>query len=276
MSNAMQGKTAAPRVERAVPYSREHTEARRLDWYFPAPEKANGRCVMLIHGGGFQKGSREQWDGVAAALSALGYVCASVGYRLAPGFVFPAPIEDVRIALDFVGRQAEKCGFDPRKIAVMGSSAGGYLAAMLALLPPKDALGWTDELSGNTPRPAAAGLYCPVVVTQFEPGECAPLDGCIRMLLGADGSDARRAAAAPLERITGQEPPFLFLHGTEDTLVPAEHCERMAARLRAAGAAASVCLIPGAGHGFGYGVETPAQKTAFAALTEFFARVLKS
>lgn len=276
MTDHIQDMTRSSRIERAVPYSRTHTQSRLLDWFFPTREKANGRCVMLIHGGGFQKGSREQWDSVAMALSDIGYVCASVSYRLAPSHIFPAPVEDVRIALDFIGRHAQKYGVNPKSIAVMGSSAGGYLAAMLALLAPKDSLGWTDELSGESPRPAAAGLYCPVVVTQFEPDECVQLDGCIRALLGADCNEARRAAAAPLERITAQAPPFLFLHGTKDELVPAEHCERMAAKLRACGVAASVCLIPGAGHGFGYGVEKPAQKTAFAALTEFFARVLKS
>lgn len=92
-------------------------------------------ALLYIHGGGFVLGSvaAEQESAVALA-STLGIVVASVEYRLAPEHPFPAGLHDCLAALNWLFQQAEDLGVDPTRVGVYGSSAGGGLAAALALL----------------------------------------------------------------------------------------------------------------------------------------------
>ncbi len=80
------------------PYSDEHTDYRVMDLHLPDAEP-NGATVLLIHGGGFTGGDKEAWTSVAAWFCARGYACASVNYRLAPTWRFPAWVEDARLAM---------------------------------------------------------------------------------------------------------------------------------------------------------------------------------
>jgi acetyl esterase len=94
----------------------------------PAP------ALVYIHGGGFVAGNIlcEQ-DNAAALASTLGIVVASVEYRLAPEYPFPAGLHDCYAALQWLFQQADELGVDPTRVGVYGQSAGGGLAAGLAL-----------------------------------------------------------------------------------------------------------------------------------------------
>lgn len=103
--------------------------------YRPAETRAGGGAILHIHGGGMVMGSVEQMQaGPAALAAAAGVPVASVEYRLAPEHPFPAPQEDCHSALSWLAAQANTLGFDANRIVVAGESAGGGLAAALAIM----------------------------------------------------------------------------------------------------------------------------------------------
>ena len=103
--------------------------------YRPAMTRAGGGAILHIHGGGMVLGSVEQMQaGPAALAAAAGVPVVSVEYRLAPEHPFPAPQEDCHSALSWLAGQADVLGFDAKRIVVAGESAGGGLAAALAIM----------------------------------------------------------------------------------------------------------------------------------------------
>jgi acetyl esterase len=89
--------------------------------------------VVFMHGGGWVLGDLDTYDNVCRRLAQAGPVVVSVGYRLAPEHPFPAPLDDCAEAVRWAGSQAGRIGGDASRITVMGSSAGGNLAAALAI-----------------------------------------------------------------------------------------------------------------------------------------------
>jgi len=103
--------------------------------YRPSTVRPGGGAILHIHGGGMVMGSAKQIQtGPAALAMAAGVPVASVEYRLAPEHPFPAPQEDCHSALVWLAGQADALGFDPKRIIVAGESAGGGLAAALAIM----------------------------------------------------------------------------------------------------------------------------------------------
>jgi acetyl esterase len=104
-------------------------------WYDPAPG-TNGRAALLhIHGGGMVIGSASGMQhGPSLIAQATGIPIASVEYRLAPEHPFPAPQEDCLAGLSWLADSAGELGIDPKRIGIMGESAGGGLAAAVALM----------------------------------------------------------------------------------------------------------------------------------------------
>jgi acetyl esterase/lipase len=257
-----------------VPYSEDHQPARTMDVF--APDRPNGAAVLLVHGGGWSGGEKAQWHSTALYLSGKGYACASAGYRLAPATKFPAQIEDVRLAMSFFRGLAKRKGFTATKVAAMGSSAGGHLVALLATIGPDDKLGWTEEVTAADTRPNAVIAYCPATdLHQNRPGGFLP--DAVLNFLGQSESEAPELyrQASPVDRVTGAECPFLFVHGDQDPTIPHTFSVGMGEKLRAAGAQAEVVTLPGVGHGFGYGVTQDVQKTAIGHVERFLGLMFK-
>ncbi len=104
-------------------------ERQKLDLYLP--EKADGPLpvIVWVHGGGWQKGSKDNSPGIF--LAAKGFAVASVGYRLSQHALFPAQIEDCKAAIRWLRANAKKYNFDPDHVGAWGGSAGGHLVALL-------------------------------------------------------------------------------------------------------------------------------------------------
>jgi len=254
-----------------VPYSRAFPDSRKLDLFMP--DQPNGGGILFIHGGGWSGGSLRQWHDVADHFCRRGYVCASAEYRLVPETRFEGQVEDVRLAMSFFRAHAGEHGFAAGRIAAVGSSAGGHLVAMLATIAPGDPLGLTDGLDVTDTRPNAVVCYCPVVTVH----ESDRLSEACRALMGAPESEApgRYRAASPIDRVTGAEPPFLFLQGDADETTPPAQAKTMSDKLRESGVESELILLPGVGHGFGYGVTTAAQVEAVGHAERFLAEHLR-
>jgi acetyl esterase/lipase len=225
----------------------------RLDIYMPeGPIPASGRpAVLALHGGGWRGGDKRDYGRMAAALVAHGYVVVAVNYRLSGPDTpsWPANIEDVRAAVRWLRRHAADYGIDPERIAAMGASAGGHLAALLATSPgdrdPADA-------SGTSARVAA-------VIDFYGPSDMAALAvqsktaaRSVALYLGGGPGDVpqRYAAASPALRVTSDTPPMLLIHGADDLLVPPDQSRRLADALAAHGVPHRLIVVPGVRHGF--------------------------
>ena len=104
-------------------------------WYDPAPGTSGRPALLHIHGGGMVMGSARSMQAAPSGIAAaLGIPVASVEYRLAPEHPFPAPQEDCLAGLNWLAANAEQLGVDPARIAIIGESAGGGLAAATALM----------------------------------------------------------------------------------------------------------------------------------------------
>jgi acetyl esterase len=126
--------------------------AMRLRFYRPAAAAGSTAAILYLHGGGLVAGSLDTHDVLARSLAlASGAVLVAVDYRLAPEHRFPAALEDARHAAYWLAANAADFHIDAERIAIVGDSAGGTLAAALC-----------QELAGGAVRPRALGLLCPI------------------------------------------------------------------------------------------------------------------
>lgn len=256
-----------------VIYSGHDTEQRKMDVFLPG-DNANGVGLLFIHGGGWHGGNRTAWHPVAEYFCAKGYSCASTGYRLAPDWTYPSPVEDVRLAMSFFLENAGRFRFDAGRTAILGSSAGGHLTAMLATIAADDDLGYTPEVRIRETKPQAVVLYC--AATNLHPEDNLDrLNPSIAKLLGRTGPAAEPLyrEASPVDRIDGSEPATLLIHGDADEVIPVEHSRRFHDKLVQYGVSSELVILPGVPHGFGYGVKTQAQLDSLNAVEAFLAKV---
>ncbi|OAS19327.1 alpha/beta hydrolase [Paenibacillus oryzisoli] len=250
-------------VQYNVSYCTELPETRVLDLYLPEENK-NGAAILFIHGGGWAKGDKEQFRDVAAWFVEHGFVCASMKYRLSTEKPYPAALEDARLAMQYMRVHANELGFNPAKIASAGSSAGGYLAAMLALIQPDDKLGQTAELVMTDTRPNAVALYCPVTTLHVD-------REFILKFMAVPESEApeRYREGSPIDRISEDAPPFIIMQGDEDKTTPLAEVRAFAEKLMEAGSRAEVVALPGVKHGFSYGITSEAQQRSIQSILAF-------
>ena len=221
--------------------------------YTPREAELGRPALLHIHGGGFVSGSPEGADARNAALATeLGCILVSVDYRLSPETRFPGAVEDCYAALHWLHEQAESLGVDPGRIAILGESAGGGLAACLALLtrdrgeikPVLQLLVYPmlDDRTATTvsPSPLAGEFVWTAGSNRFG----------WKSLLGHDpgGADVSPyAAAARATDLAGLPPCFIGV-GALDLFVDEDIA--YSRRLIEAGVPTELHVYPGAFHGF--------------------------
>ncbi|RJP85551.1 MAG: alpha/beta hydrolase [Desulfobacteraceae bacterium] len=116
-----------------ISYAPDGKPAHRLDVFRPARQGSLRPVIMYIHGGGFTMCSKDTHRGIGQLYAANGYVVFTINYRLAPKYRYPAAIEDVALAYQWIVANAKTYGGDPERIIVAGESAGGNLTLMLGI-----------------------------------------------------------------------------------------------------------------------------------------------
>ncbi len=256
-----------------VEYSNPDGQHLQLDLARP---KANGSfpAVICIHGGGFRAGTRQGYDGLCIKLAQSGYVAATVSYRLAPKYQFPAAIFDVKASVRWMRANASKYHVDPLRIGVTGGSAGGHLAQFLGVT------GGVQRFEGGGGNPEQSSRVA-CVVNYFGPSDFTKSYGksvdaaeVLPLFLGGDLEHARRrhVEASPLYWVTPDAAPTLCIHGTEDKYVAHEQAAWLIDRLKASAVEAELLTLEGAGHGFKGADAEKADKVMF----EFFDKHLKN
>ncbi|MBR3192724.1 MAG: alpha/beta hydrolase [Bosea sp.] len=217
---------------RDVAYGRHPRQT--MDIYVPAGGGSGRPVVFFIYGGSWANGAKESYAFVGDALASRGFVTVIADYRLVPEVRFPIFIEDGAAALRFVHDNVARYGGDPRRIHLMGHSAGAYNAMMLTL--DRSYLARVG-LSPGVIR-SAVGLSGPY--------DFLPLD--IDVTKAAFGNARNLERTQPIHFARKDAPPILLATGTDDTTVLPRNSEQLAAALRRAGAR-SVTLKTYAGLG---------------------------
>ena len=238
--------------ERAIEYSNPDNQHLQLDMARPKNSTPAAPAILCIHGGGFRAGTRDGYDGLCLKLAQRGFVAATVTYRLAPKYQFPAAVHDVKAAVRWLRAHNVEYHIDPARIGVTGDSAGGHLAQFLGVTAGLKEF----EGEGGNPDQSSA-VNC--VVNRYGPSDFTKsydksVDAAevLPLFLGGDlqTARARHIRASPLSWVNPDAAPTLLLHGTEDKYVAYEQALWMRDRLQACGVEVQLVTFQGAGHGF--------------------------
>ncbi len=236
------------RVEADVTYLPEDRKE-KADLYFPLEKAATPTAaILVIHGGGFNDGekSRNREISISRNMALRGYVAMSIDYRLrkTEGQVtWPQSLHDAKTAVRWLRKNADRLGIDPERIGVIGCSAGGNLAAMLATTGPADGL---DPASPYAEVPAsvrcAVDFYGAVDLMNYH-------DMKMFAKTRVEAPELYKKAS-PINYVDAKDAPMLLVHGTADETVPLSQSETLAAALKTAGVEHELVVIPDAPHTF--------------------------
>jgi acetyl esterase/lipase len=248
----------------------EHTRKPTLTVFRPA--KPNGAAVILMPGGGYQRVviDKEGFE-TARWLADRGYTCFVLRYRL-PGDGWgagpDAPLQDAQRALRLARSKAAAMKFDPARVAIMGFSAGGHLAASLTTRFDAKVYEGLDAADALSARPDLSALIYPVVSMADGPAHA----GSRAQLLGAAPSPEQVALYSPDQGVTDRVPPVFLLHAADDKTVPVANSLMMFTALKAKAIPTEMHVFEEGGHGFGLRGIAGKPVAAWPGLFETFAK----
>ena len=213
----------------------------------PTPGQAHGATLLILPGGAY--GGLAEHEGLAYAegFAAHGFTCYVLTYRLGPrGYRHPVMLADAARALRTVRQQARRDGLDPQRVVLVGSSAGGHLAATLLTRFDAGNPAAEDPIERESSRPDAAILCYPVINMGAFTHAASRAN-----LLGADAPEALCRALSAEQQVTPETPPCFIWHTVEDSAVPVENALLFAGALRRAGVPFSLHLYEKGAHGLG-------------------------
>lgn len=236
------------------------------------PQTPNGAAVMLIPGGGYERVvlDKEGYE-TARWLADRGYTCFVLFYRL-PGDGWSAgpdaPLQDAQRGLRLVRSRAAAMGFNPDRVAIMGFSAGGHVAASLTTRFAAKVYQRIDAADDLSARPSLSALIYPVIT--MDPASMH--GGSRKQLLGAHPTPEQIALYSPERQIGPDLPPVFLLHAADDKAVPVENSLMMFSALKAKAIPAELHVFEEGDHGFGLRFVTGKPVAAWPGLFETFAK----
>jgi acetyl esterase/lipase len=214
-----------------------------------------------VSGGGFIVSLKDAAAAMRAHVASAGFAVASVEYRtVVHGATYVDAVADVKEAIRFLRAHPTRYGIDPRRVAVWGESAGGYLAAMVGVTADRPEFDTGAHPEESSSVDAVVDLFGASDLSRIAEDLDVDVqahyqspDNHIAAFLGAAGSQLSDVpdlvdAANPMTYIRGHEPAFLLFHGSEDTLISPSQTLMLHEAVRAAGGT-STRLILRSGHG---------------------------
>ena len=239
-----------------IAYAGDTLRKHLLDIYLPPGAKGNVPVVIWVHGGGWMHNDKyadmSYMKGTIRAILEKGYGLASIDYRHSTTAVFPAQIQDCIQAVQFLHDNATKYKLDQRHIALMGFSAGGHLASLLALSN-------NNNVSAFYPGGRKPSFAIRSVVDFYGPSEFlmfysnllpTQTSDPISILLGASPLARPDLAkqASPATYVDKADPPFFIVHGEKDPDVPTAQSYLLKSWLELAHVRNSLTVIKDAPH----------------------------
>lgn len=251
---------AGIKMEKDIAYIEGGDEAQKLDLYLPAAPADKPLPVIVHIHGGWRAGNK--FPCPVTPLVLKGYAVASIEYRFSQKAIFPAQIQDCQAAIRWLRAHAKQYNFDTEHLGAVGGSAGGHLSALVGTSGGKKAFpAIGGHLDQSDRVQAVIDIYGPAdfstVVQQAAEDKNAknifafntPSDP-YSSLIGTPLDDKPKAdAVSPVHYVSKDNPPFLILHGTHDTLVPYAQSVQLEAALKAQNIPVWLQTLPGAGHG---------------------------
>lgn len=243
-----------------IVYRTANNSPLKLDLYLPPNRTAPVPVVMVIHGGGWVAGNKEENVLSFLPYLAMGWAAVNVEYRLAENSTAPAAVEDCRCALGWILQNAKEYQLDPGRIVTTGYSAGGHLALTTGMLDPKAGFDRGCQAKrtmdywgvGAPPMPKVAAIVNWFGITDVAgmltgaPNERAY---AIEWIGNPSNAFALATSVSPLAMIRPGIPPILTIHGDQDPWVPYSDGVRLHEALQKAGLPNQLLTIAGGKHG---------------------------
>jgi acetyl esterase/lipase len=241
-----------------IPYAGDTLLKHLLDIYLPPNTKKDIPLVVWIHGGAWMFNDKyadmSYMQNTVKSFIDSGYALASIDYRYSTTAIFPAQIQDCNEAVEFLYEHATKYHFDKNRIAVIGFSAGGHLASLMALsnnnnvkefYPPGKEIHFKIR--------CAFDFYGPsdLIMQTSNPDTSVVNDrDPVALLLGTLPVNRPDLAkmASPVTYVDKNDPPFLIVQGEKDQSVPNTESKILSSWLRLAGVPNKLIIVPGAPH----------------------------
>jgi acetyl esterase/lipase len=267
-------------IERDIPFAEVDGRPLLLDVMIPAtPADQPWPVAIFIHGGAWHAGDKSNGARYVLDLARAGYLGFSINYRLTQQAPFPAQIHDCKAAVRWVRAHAAEYGGDPNRIAVLGPSAGGHLATLLALSGGDAQLEGTvgDHLDVSSDVQVAANWFGPSDLRAGSEELQRWQRTVMRELLGALPEDVPEVAvaASPITYVDPGDPPLIIIHGDADPTVSVWQSQVLYRAASDAGVPTVYIEVPEGGHGqFRY--TDPDHDELVARMIEFFDEQLSS
>ena len=244
-----------------IPYANDTLKKHLLDIYLPAGSQTQRPLVVWIHGGAWMVNDKyadmDYMKNTVKGFLDSGYAFASIDYRFSTQAVFPAQIQDCNQAIEFLYQHAQQYHIDKNRIAVIGFSAGGHLASLLAL-SNNNAVNnfYPAGTKGHFKIRCALDFYGPSDLVMLATNPDTAINNMrnpVSILLGAmpvNRPDLARAAS-PVTYIDKNDPPFFIVQGEKDESVPNTLSVILSSWLTLTGVKNELIVVPGAPH---YGV----------------------
>jgi acetyl esterase len=270
---ALLGAARVPSSEGLV-YGTADGQPLTMDYYAPSGSGPHP-IAIIIHGGGYIGGTSKNGSEAYYAdfLAPAGYAVFAINYRLAPKYPYPYMVYDVERAIRFLRHNAKQWDADPRSIALVGGSAGGFLSNMVGLLnAPGD-----PHAADPVVRESAS---VQAVVTLFAQSSFAtvPLNANVHAwldpLIKEKGEAEALREASPITYVTREAPPFLQILGDKDEYIPFSEATNLDAALRHVGVSSTVIRIPGGMHGTGGWYRLPNEPDWEVQMTQWLNKTL--
>ncbi|SHJ62039.1 Acetyl esterase/lipase [Hymenobacter daecheongensis DSM 21074] len=262
---------ASAYTRREVIYARSFGTALTMDVFSPE-KKANGAGVILFISEGWYSDHAKIEEHIPRYIEPLlvkGYTVFAVVHGSNPKFTLPENIEDAHRAVRFIRHHAQAYGIDPNRIGSTGDSAGGHLSlmvgcagragqpqapdpvdtessqvqAVVAFYPPTDFLNWGKpgkHMLGQHPLVSLEGA--------FDFARLNPETNAFQRITAPKEREAIGRHVSPISHVGPNNAPTLLVVGDADTFIPPQQSESMAAKLKAAGVASELVVMPGGGH----------------------------
>lgn len=219
------------------------------------PKATNPPLLVYIHGGAWRAGSKS--DVPVARLLEHGFAIASVDYRLSPQALFPAQIHDIKAAIRFLRAKSELYRINAKRIGIIGSSAGGHLAALVGVTNGHKTLEGEvgDHLDQSSDVHVVVSLFgasnLQTILSQSTEFGLQMRIPALKLLLGNTPDQKADLAkiASPVEHLDKNDPPLLLVHGDADPQMPFAQSQEFARAYKQSHLPVQLMVMSGSRHG---------------------------